>query len=382
MRTITQRFIERAKPGRHTDVFGLSLFVAKGGSRQWHWRGTLDGQQVVVSMGSARETSPDEAREIALQYRKLARAGTDPTNRRNTVPSLRDAVAAVVESKRSTWKNADRTADRWTKTTNKHLARIINRDISKITTADVEAAILPTWGRASATDALQYLGCAYDWAVAHGHASANVAKQAKAILPKPKRAVQHQRSLPYADVADMLERIESSRAMTATKLTIKFITLTGLRSREAADLEWSEVDMDARTVTIGADRMKAGAEHVVPLSGAALAVLDAAKALHGDAHVFVGAKGRTLSDGTLAKLMRDQKIESTIHGLRATFSTWAADCTDYAKEVREACLAHSTGNSTERSYQRGTFFAKRAQMMESWAAFATAGNVVSIRKSA
>ena len=374
MRNITQRFIEKAKPGRHTDHFGLSLFVARGGSRQWHWRGTLDNRPVVISMGAALETTPDEAREQALAYRKLARAGTDPSNRRNTVPSLRDAVAAVVESKRSSWKNPDVAARRWTATTEKYAQRLVSRPVDKITPADVEAAI--DLSTASGCDALTYVTAAFDRCVALGHVATNPATQARAVMAKPKRTVTHQRAIAYNDLPELLRMVGNN---TATKLALHFIALTASRRNEAIAARWDEFDLEGRTWTVPASRMKGGKAHAVTLSTAALDVLRAAQAARKGEFVFSTTGAKPVSGEGVRKLVAKA---TSVHGLRSAFRTWAADCTDFPREVCEAALAHVTGNAVERSYNRSTYLEQRADLMQKWGIFATAGNVVSIRQTA
>lgn len=111
---LTERFIRTAKPGRHTDLFGLSLLVAAGGSKQWIWRGTVKGtgQRVVVSLGNVDLYTLDEIREIAIKFKRQARQGIDPRGEASesaAMPTLADAIGRVIEIKESEWKNAPKT---------------------------------------------------------------------------------------------------------------------------------------------------------------------------------------------------------------------------------------------------------------------------------
>jgi integrase len=134
--------------------------------------------------------------------------------------------------------------------------------------------------------------------------------------------------------------------------------------------------------TVPAERMKAGREHRVPLSEAALAVLRKAKASAlrpGEALVFPSTKpGKPLSDMTLAAVLKRLEVAATVHGFRSTFRDWAEEATNYPHEVKEAALAHTVKSKVERAYRRTDLFEKRRAMMETWAAFAAqpGGNVV------
>lgn len=118
--------------------------------------------------------------------------------------------------------------------------------------------------------------------------------------------------------------------------------------------------------------MKAGKAHVVPLSAAAIAVFERAKALRIEATdlVFHGSKrGRPLSDMTLLKVLRDAKEPSTVHGFRSAFRDWVAEQTNFAGEVAEAALAHAIRNKVEAAYKRTDFLEKRRKLMDAWAGF-------------
>jgi integrase len=121
--------------------------------------------------------------------------------------------------------------------------------------------------------------------------------------------------------------------------------------------------------------MKAGREHRVPLTGAALAVLRAARAAAprpGEALVFPSSKpGKPLSDMTLAAVLKRLNAGVTVHGFRSTFRDWTEEATGFAHEVKEAALAHTVRNAVERAYRRTDLFDKRRDMMDAWAVHAT-----------
>jgi integrase len=134
---------------------------------------------------------------------------------------------------------------------------------------------------------------------------------------------------------------------------------------------WSEIDLAAQTWTIPAERMKAGRPHRVPLSKAAVAVLEAmlAHKAGDDSFVFPGQKAnRPLSNMAFKKLMGRLDIEDvTTHGFRSAFRDWAGDQTDYPRELAEQALAHSIGDQAEQAYRRGDALERRRAKMEDWA---------------
>jgi integrase len=134
--------------------------------------------------------------------------------------------------------------------------------------------------------------------------------------------------------------------------------------------EWSEIDLAKAEWTIPAQRMKASKEHRIPLSGRAIEVLEAAKALDdGTGLVFSSTTGNPLSDMTLSKLVKGLGYDVDVHGFRTSFKTWCQERTTTAREVSEAALAHSIQNKAEAAYARSDLFEKRRKLMEQWSCF-------------
>ena len=118
--------------------------------------------------------------------------------------------------------------------------------------------------------------------------------------------------------------------------------------------------------------MKAGREHRVALSQAALSLLEALPRMAGTNLVFPAPRGGILSDMTLAAVMRRMKADGVPHGFRSTFRDWAAERTNYPRDVAEMALAHTIGDKVEAAYRRGDLFEKRKRMMADWAKFLSA----------
>ncbi len=114
--------------------------------------------------------------------------------------------------------------------------------------------------------------------------------------------------------------------------------------------------------------MKAGVEHRVPLSRQAVKLLKAQPRFAHNDLVFSSPQTRSvLSDMTLLELMKRMTARGVPHRMRSCFKTWAAERTNYPREVAEAALAHINGDRTEAAYLRSTHFNKRAWLMHEWA---------------
>ena len=136
--------------------------------------------------------------------------------------------------------------------------------------------------------------------------------------------------------------------------------LTACRSGEVRLSTWDEIDLNAATWTIPAERMKNGLHHKVPLTGDALDVLYKAKDLDvGTGVVFPSVHGKAMADNTISKLLRDNGIGTTVHGVRSSFRDWAAECTSVPREIAEHALAHVEGSESELAYRRTDYFDKR-----------------------
>ena len=149
-------------------------------------------------------------------------------------------------------------------------------------------------------------------------------------------------------------------------------------------MRWAEVDFEAATWTVPAGRMKAGRDHRVPLSGAALDVLREARGLSDgspDALVFPAPRGGALSDATIGKLLKDRGIDAVPRGFRSSFRDWASERTNTPHTVMEAALAHTIRDKAEAAYARSDLLDKRRELMDAWARFVTAepGEVLAIR---
>jgi integrase len=150
---------------------------------------------------------------------------------------------------------------------------------------------------------------------------------------------------------------------------LEFTILCASRSGEVRGATWTEIDLENAIWTIPADRMKAGKEHRVPLSDAALQVLNNLPKFKDNPLVFPAPRGGEMSDMTMTAVMRRMEVNAVPHGFRSTFRDWAGERTNYSREVAEQALAHAIGNQVEAAYRRGDALEKRRQMMKDWADF-------------
>ena len=243
---------------------------------------------------------------------------------------------------------------------------VVDRPIAEVAPADLIACLQSVWfsSPSTAQKLLQHLGGTFRHALANDLIDVDPLVKAKLGLGKLKQRVQNFRALSHAEVGAALAKVRSSDAYPSTKLCLTFLTLTATRSGEARLAEWSEID--TRTWTIPAERMKAGRPHRVPLSQQALGVLQEARSLDdGSRLIFPSVRG-TLSDSTISKLLRERGIEGTPHGMRSSFRNWCAE-TGVPRELAESALAHVVQNATEAAYLRSDLLERRSALMQQWA---------------
>ena len=372
------------RPGRYGDGrggFGLSLLVKPTTtgrlSKTWSQRLRIHGHPVNVGLGAYPVVTLAEAREKALQNRRAVAQGRDPRSRGN--PTFDEAVETVIAIYRPSWRSGNRYEAQWRGTLRRYASpRIGHKPVHEITTADVMGVLLADnlWNRKRVTARVvrQRIGAVMKWAVAQGFREDNPAGDAiSAALPKNGVRVRHQRALPHGEVAEALDRVRASNALSSTKLALEMLTLTACRSGEVRMARWSEFDLAEAVWRIPEDRTKSGREHRVPLSSGSLRVLAQAKALgDGEGLVFPGRRARPLGDATLSLLLRRFGIACVPHGMRSSFRDWCSE-TGVRREVAEAALAHVVKNKVEAAYARSDLLDSRREVMERWSDYLAKG---------
>jgi len=380
---LTEKQIKaETKPGIYGDGDGLWFRVRPGGSKQWLFVYIRNGKRCEIGLGGyGRGTAPVSlslAREKAEAIRQQLARGEDPkADRKPLKPkTFADCMEALLETKAGDWTNAKHKAQ-WEMTLREYAKPLHDMPVADIVMGDVKDCLMPHWQeRPETADRLRSrIQAVIDYAIAHEWRKAGNPARWKGLLDKvmPKRQKLtrgHHAALAYADAPKMMAKLRQSSGTAAR--AVEMLTLTALRTAELRGARFSEFDMDAKTWTVPAVRMKLKKEHVVPLCDRAVQIVEAMRQQATSDLVFQGdVAGRPVSDTAMTKALRlaspDKK--ATLHGLRSMFRDWAGDCTNHPREVAEAALAHAVGNAVEQAYRRGTALQKRRELMQDWAAY-------------
>jgi integrase len=381
MRLTAKRVDHLHKRGRHPDGDGLYLQVTQSGVKSWVLRYERNGRERMLGLGTLRDFSLKEARERARRARQLLADGVDPIDAKRaqrTVPSLtfRQAVEAYAKLHEQKWTTR---RPQFLSSLRRYAFPILgDLPLAAIDTPAVLRVLQPIWTTKTETASRvrQRIEAVLDWATVSGHRPKgdNPARwrgHLDHVLPAPGAIakVQHHAALPWGEVGAFMAELRSREGVSARAL--EFAILTAARTNEVIGVRWTEIDFDAATWTIPAERMKMDKEHRVPLSEAALALLRNLYTEDGNDLIFIGAQaGRGLGDRALAEVLaRMGRTDITVHGFRSTFRDWAAEVSHHPNHVVEQALAHAIGNAVERAYRRGDLFAKRRVLMTEWATF-------------
>jgi integrase len=379
------------KPGRYADGNGLYLVVDLSGAKRWALRIVIRGRRRDIGLGSFNLVSLAGAREKALQYRMIARAGGDPLleNRRAkiVVPTFAEAALTVHAEYGDGWENAKH-RQQWISTLRDYAFPVIgNLRIDQIDTPDVLRVLSPIWltKPETARRVKQRIRTVLDWAKPAGFRSGeNPVDGVSKGLPRQPDRKQHHAALPYVEIPLFVDRLRSSDIGEATKLAFEFLILTAARTSEVLEAKWDEVNFEHAIWTVPARRMKARREHRVPLSPRCMEILARAKELAGaNAYLFPGRsiKARPMSNMVFLMALRRMHVEVTSHGFRSAFRDWAAERTHFPREVCEMALAHTIKDKAEAAYRRGDLLERRRDLMVAWSAFAASepAKVVALR---
>lgn len=375
-------------PGMHAvgGVSGLYLQVTPSGARTWILRATMGGKRRDMGLGGYPDVTLAAAREKAREARAKIEQGIDPILERERALSqlkaeqaksitFAAAARALIDAKSDEWRNAKHRAQ-WSSSLETYAFPIIGKlQVADVTQAHVLSVLQPIWKEKTET-ANRLRGRieqVLDWAKVRGYREGeNPARwrgHLDKLLPAPTKIarVVHHRALPIDAMPGFMAELRQRKGIAPRAL--EFLVLTAARSGEVRGATWQEIDMDAAVWTVPAERMKAGKEHRAPLSLQALELLASLPRLEGNDLVFPAPRGGVLSDMTITAVMRRMELDAVPHGMRSTFRDWAAERTNYPREVAEMALAHTIGNAVEAAYRRGDLFEKRVQMMADWAAF-------------
>lgn len=382
------------EPGLHSvgGLPGLALQVTPSGARSWILRVKVAGRRRDMGLGGYPEVSLAQARMQARTAREVIRSGIDPIAQKrderlalalknSKVLTFEQCASRYIDDNKAGWKNAKHT-QQWTSTLTQYAYPVMGKlPVNEVDLPQVLAVLQPIWHTRTetATRLRSRIELVLAWATVRKYRSGeNPARwrgHLDKLLPRPTKVakVEHHAALAVDDIPAFMNLLRAQSGIGARAL--EFVILTAARSGEVRGARWPELDFDKCVWTVPASRMKAGKEHRVPLSDAAVTLLRSLPGPGHDSLVFPGlqkltdGQAKSLSDMTLTALLRRMNVPATAHGMRSTFRDWAGEKTSHAREVIEHALAHLLKDKAEASYARGDLFDKRRLLMNDWATF-------------
>lgn len=399
---LSARTVQTAKePGWYGDGGGLYLRVTQQTrgvppqtyvTKRWVFVFQWQGRRAEMGLGSVTDRDLASAREARDAARQHVRDGQDPREAGKAAPAPEISAPTfgvvadeLVASLKSGWKS-DKHAKQWTATLKTHAAALWDRPVDNIDTKAVLDALTPIWGKVpeTASRVRGRIEHVLDAAAVQGHrADANPARwkgHLQRLLPARQTLTRgHHPALPFEDMPTFWPKLQKRRGLAPDAL--QFTILTAVRTSEALEAVWREIDLEAKVWTIPAERMKGKlgkrGPHRVALSEQAVALLLTLRPpdpeFSPDLYVFPGFKpGKPLSNMSMEMVMRRMKLDDyTVHGFRSTFSDWAGETTAFPHKLVEAALAHVSGDKVERAYRRMDALEKRRELMQAWADYIT-----------
>lgn len=381
-------------------VSGLYLQITPNGAKSWILRIKIGAKRRDIGLGGYPTIPLALAREKAREARAKIEAGIDPVEERQAAKralilaqkrgmTFAMAVDRFLAFKLDEFRN-DKHRKQWCATLETYaIPHLGEMQLQEITVQDVLRVLQPIWSETTqtATRLRGRIEAVLSWATVAGHRTGdNPARwggNLKELLPAPNK-ISKGGNQPALQLVDASRWFAALRKLSGSgSRCLEFAALTASRSGEARGATWDEIDFESAIWTIPAARMKMEKEHRVPLSPAAVELLNTLPRLEGTKLLFPSPRGGQMSDMTLSATMkrmhsadidagrqgfidRVSKRPAVPHGLRSTFRDWVAECTTYPGDMAEVALAHSINNATEASYRRGDMIEKRREMMVSW----------------
>lgn len=370
------------KREKRADGRGLRLVVTPTGGRTWELAYRFEGLARTLPLGAYPTVSIEEARRLVAEAKATISRREDPGAR--TLRATRQQAA------RDRARRFDAVAEEWFKRTvetrrdPRYAARVWARvkadllpslgalDVGEITSADVLRALQAVEARGAVYSAKtigRYASSVFRYArIAHGVRDNPAEGIGDALLPTPAKVGQP--SLPPTGVARFWAAFDRPHEdEELTRLALQLVMLTALRSNELRGARWSEIR--GTEWHVPAERMKMKRPHAVPLSLQAAALVERLRELTGSGPLmFPGRRpGHSISENTVLFAIYGLgfKGEASVHGWRATFSTWAHATGRWPSEWIEACLAHLDTNAVRAAYNRQDWLPQRREIMQAWA---------------
>ena len=372
----------KAKPYKISDGEGLFLLVAPTGSKYWRLKYFFAGKEKLLALGVYPDVTLAQARERRAQARKVLAAGKDPGETKKEAKRLQtfqtsnsfEVVAREWLEKRShEW--APSTVETRRIRLERHiLPKLGTRPVSEITAPEVLTVLRVVEGRGTLDTArrvMQMCGQVFMYAIATGRAERNPVPDLRGALKAP--VAKHHSFLQEKELPAYLEKLEAYDGSYETKLALRFLLLTFVRSNELRAAKWIEINWDKAEWRIPAERMKMKELHIVPLSTQAIEVLrDLQKQTGSREHLFPNKHkpNDCMSENTVlfALYRMGYHSRATGHGFRSTASTILNEH-GFRADVIERQLAHGERNAIRAAYNHAQYLPERRQMMQWWADF-------------
>jgi integrase len=370
------------------DGGGLYAFSDHEGRVTWNFLFTINRHRRLMSLGKFPDVSLAAARDLATDARRKVRAGVDPIEDRKTArrrtSTFGEVAEELIRSKTPAWKSP-RSKEQCRQRLNDYAKALLATPIDKIDGAAVVGVLRPIWHEkpetASRVRALIEAVCDYGKAAGlrSGENPAAWRGNLAHLLPKQrKRGRDHFAAMPYVEIGAFVQALRAYQSRSVAAYALELLILTGVRTNEVLGAKWSEIDVANAVWTIPKERMKTGREHRVPLSQAAMRIVEAMGAARRSEFVFPSPRreGR-LSHIVLQKVMAKLGAHYTVHGFRSSLRDWAGDETDFPREVCEGVLAHVVGG-VEGAYRRSDALEKRRVLLGAWVGYVESSSAKSV----
>ncbi|PAQ11111.1 tyrosine-type recombinase/integrase [Mesorhizobium temperatum] len=363
-----------------SDGGGLYLYLPPSGSKAWRMNYRFAGKQKTLSFGLYPRVTLADARALRENAKRALADGVDPAViKGKTATGAHDSFEAIARewhgAQESSWvpAHAERVLSR--------LVRDVFPDLGERSVPSITAPeILEVLRKVEARGALdvtkrlrQSIGAVFRYAIATSRAVHDPIADLRGALKATPKPV-HMASLKANEIGDFLGRLSTYDGERQTALSIEFIMHTAVRTNELRFGRWPEIDGDLWRIP--AERMKAGRDHLVPLTKQSKRLLGELKKIAGDSEWIVpGARGgKPLSANTMifACYRMGMHGRLTIHGLRSSFSTIANESGLWSADAIEWALAHSSGNKVRSSYNHAAYLDERRRLMAWWSDYLTA----------
>jgi len=401
---LTDTAVKRAKPGprpvKLSDGKGMYLLVNPTGSKLWRWKYRVLGKERVMSFGAYPDVSLAQARESLDAARKLLASGADPVakrkaDRKASLTAAENSFEAVARKWWEHWKPA-RTAQHAGQVMRRFEANVFpyigTRPVSEIQAPELVAMLKAIEARGVndvAKRAHQTSSQVFRYAIAHGLATRNPAAD---IKPSDVLASRQKKNLARIDgkeLPQLLRHIEAYHGAAATRLAMKLMSLTFVRTTELIGARWAEFDLKAARWDIPAERMKMKTPHIVPLSSQAVNILKTLQLISGHSPLlFPGERDhdKPMSNNTIlgALARMGYKGRMTGHGFRGIASTLLHEMGFNHAHI-ELQLAHQERDAVSAAYNHATYLRERSKMMQHWADYldnCTTGKVLTFKRKA